>query len=130
MNALARRITMAWLVMVAVVMGIRYRIAFRFRPTATLNESVGALGRRRADPVRLSSAVSASARVIPGYTCLPQAYAMRRLMRSRGHDCEVRFGVATAGPTGFSAHAWVEDADGNVVHGATEEDYTALVPAR
>lgn len=121
---------MGWLVTVAVVVGVRYRIAFRFHPTATLNESAIALGRRRGTPARLSSAVSTSARVIPGYTCLPQAYAMRRLMRSRGHDCDVRFGVATAGPDGFSAHAWVEDTDGNVVHGATEEDYTALVPVR
>jgi hypothetical protein len=81
---------------------------------------------RPADLAGLSAAVGRAARLIPGQSCLPNAYTMRHLMHANGHRAQLRVGVATNGPDGFRAHAWVEDGDGRVVHGATTETFDVL----
>lgn len=112
----------------ALTLGLWYRLRLRWRPVQTLNLEPPRLRSRRshADVQRLSTAVGRTARLIPGQTCLPRAYTMCHLMHAHGHPADLRFGVATGGPDGFRAHAWVEDADGRVVHGATTESFERL----
>jgi Transglutaminase-like superfamily len=56
---------------------------------------------------RLSWAVQAAARRIPGASCLTQALALRQLMARAGHAANLRIGVAKD-VNGFSSHAWIE----------------------
>jgi hypothetical protein len=56
---------------------------------------------------RLAWAVRAAGRLIPRSTCLTQALALSRLLRSEGHACTVRIGVSKEDGR-FAAHAWVE----------------------
>ena len=57
---------------------------------------------------RLTWAVQAAARRIPGASCLTQAFALQYLMGRAGHGAEVHIGVAKDAARGFEAHAWVE----------------------
>lgn len=54
----------------------------------------------------LAMAVERAGRYVPGGTCLAQALALTRILRTRGVAAETRIGVTTA--DGFHAHAWVE----------------------
>ena len=57
---------------------------------------------------RLSWAVQAAARRIPGASCLTQALALQYLMSRAGQVAEVHIGVAKGSERGFESHAWVE----------------------
>ena len=57
---------------------------------------------------RLSWAVQAAARRIPGASCLTQALALQYLMSRAGQEAGVHIGVAKDAARGFEAHAWVE----------------------
>lgn len=62
-------------------------------------------------------AVRQAARRIPGASCLTQALALQLLLRNRGLDSSVRFGVAREGRQRvFAAHAWLEH-DGQILIG-------------
>jgi hypothetical protein len=109
----------------AVALGATYRLRLRFRPVATINKAAPPVARRTrpVDVDALSTAVGRVGRIIPGQTCLPNAYTMRDLMHRHGHRAEVVLGVGAPGPNGLAAHAWVEDAQGRVVHGASDEPF-------
>jgi hypothetical protein len=82
---------------------------------------------------RVVWAVTAVARRLPwGTTCLFEALAAAAMLRRRGFDCELRFGVRMpthASP--FAAHAWIEHR-GVVIVGRLENlrDFTPLSPQR
>lgn len=65
---------------------------------------------------RLSWAVSAVSRRVPGATCLVQALATDWLLRDIGEPADLRIGVVKSGDGGVQAHAWVE-CQGRVVAG-------------
>ncbi len=66
-------------------------------------------------------AVRAVAYRLPfGLTCLPQALALKYLLR-RDPNMPLHIGVQTAIPQGFQAHAWIEK-DGRVVIGDWPEE--------
>jgi hypothetical protein len=112
----------------AVALGVSYRLRLRFRPVATINRPAPPVRHRSApaDVHVLSVAVGRVGRIIPGQTCLPNAYTMRDLMHRHGRLAEVVLGVATPGAQGLVAHAWVEDAAGTVVHGESDLPYQRL----
>ena len=56
---------------------------------------------------RLSWAVQAVARRIPGASCLTQALALRELMARAGHAADLRIGVGKDA-NGLVSHAWLE----------------------
>ena len=110
-----------WLLLRAAVLVAAVRIALSTLPFRWLRRLAGvglAISPRLAGmPVpRLSRAVQAAARRIPGATCLTQALAMQRLLAQAGRRADLRIGVAKDAERGFEAHAWVEW-QGNVVLG-------------
>jgi hypothetical protein len=57
---------------------------------------------------RISWAVRAAARRVPGASCLTQALALHYLMGRAGHVSQVRIGVAKDAEGRFESHAWLE----------------------
>lgn len=53
-------------------------------------------------------AITAAARRVPTTRCLAWSLALRGMLAQAGIACEVRIGVAAAGPGGITAHAWIE----------------------
>ena len=83
-------------------------------------------------PSRVSWAVTAVARRLPGMTCLVQSLTAPALLHRRGYRADLRFGVqerASNAARPLEAHAWVE-CEGRVVVGKVQNlaDYTALTP--
>lgn len=75
---------------------------------------------------RIVWAVSASARRLPGTTCLPAALVLHRLLRAAGHESELHIGVAHEGG-GLAAHAWIAR-DGEVLIGEeAQQAYASLL---
>lgn len=72
----------------------------------------------------LAWAVSTAARAVPGGNCLPQALALRQLLRRRQEPSVLRLGVRRDDKGRLQAHAWV-DWDGRTVIGG---DVGHLVP--
>lgn len=71
---------------------------------------------------RLSWAVTAAARRLRGTTCLVQALVVHTMLRCRGEEPQLRFGVKARDPDQdrLGAHAWVE-CGGVVVIGALDD---------
>ena len=71
------------------------------------------------NPERLIWAVTATARHVPGATCLTQALTAQMLYGSQGISAITRFGVLRGESGRLEAHAWLE-AGGKIVLGASE----------
>ena len=102
-----------WLLVRAFVLVAAVRVALWILPfqwVTQLTESCRPVSPKLAAiPVnRLSWAVQAAARRIPGASCLTQALALARLLARAGHCAALRIGVAKDAARGFEAHAWVE----------------------
>ena len=77
---------------------------------------------------RVCWAIKYASSVVPGASCLTQALAALAMMRRRGIEGDLRFGVRQkAGAKRLDAHAWVE-IDGVVVVGGTADlgEFTVL----
>jgi hypothetical protein len=66
---------------------------------------------------RIRSAVQRASRRVPGATCLVQAIAAERMLRSRGVLSRIRIGVAKTDDK-LGAHAWLTVDDQIVLGGA------------
>jgi hypothetical protein len=78
---------------------------------------------------RITWAVSACTRRLPGSTCLVSAFALQRILSREGHASELHIGVARR-QAGLAAHAWVV-CRGETLIGETEMgDYAHLVAWR
>ena len=109
------------------------RAALWLLPFGSVRSLVARLGRRthwrarRSADERIAWAVAASARAVPGATCLTQALATKVLLSREGLRGDLRIGVAKDGDT-LTAHAWVE-CDSRVVIGDHDlERFTVLPP--
>ena len=85
-------------------------------------------------PARVSWAIGALARRLPGMTCLVQSLAAHAWLRRRGYRPELHIGVRRrdgAAAVPLYAHAWVE-CDGRVVAGEVDDlaEYGRLQPVR
>lgn len=78
--------------------------------------------------MRVCWAIDHAASVVPGASCLPRALAGMMMMRRRGIEGVLRFGVRQKpGAKRIDAHAWVE-IEGVVVIGGTADlhEFTVL----
>jgi len=57
--------------------------------------------------LRVAEAVRAVARLVPGATCLTQAFAVQFLLAVRGYASDVQIGVKRAASGEIEAHAWL-----------------------
>jgi hypothetical protein len=89
-------------------------------------------------PSRRTTAHLAAGRIIDvvdaiaarfGVTCFGRALVLRELLVRRGDTPRVRIGVALTESRTLHAHAWVEDAAGTVLGGATNPANYTLLPA-
>ena len=67
-------------------------------------------------------AVAASARVVPGASCLTQAMAGRWLLARRGWESVVELSLPMEMSKGFRPHAWLLSGE-TIVLGGTSRDY-------
>lgn len=85
--------------------------------------------RRQQPRARISWAVSAAARLVPGRTCLSDALAADVMLCRRGYPSTLHLGVKKRSDTAIpvEAHAWVES-EGSIVAGelATLDEYSLL----
>lgn len=88
--------------------------------------------KRAAEAGRIGRIVEGVARRLPlGMTCLVEALAARAMLRRRGYDSRVRFGVRSAkSRRTIESHAWLE-CDGLVVVGAIDalQEYAPMKAA-
>ena len=131
LNAADRRLIVegaAWL------LGVR--IGLSALPFLTLQRALSRLSAsvpHAADPLdepqRVAWAITSAARHLPcSTTCLIESLAAHAMLRRRGVDCVVRFGVRPPrGRPALAAHAWIEH-DGAVLLGRIDDlsEYAAL----
>lgn len=101
------------------------RLAIRFRPfrKAVTMGSGGRKLRDAASPAQLASAVrSASANLPWTSVCFPEGLALQRMLRRRGYDARLHYGVGKAKGEVLKAHVWVT-LDGATLIGADSEPY-------
>lgn len=121
------------LVLEAAVLLVWIRVALHVLPFPTLRHR---LDRRPPAPHRsvaeITWALSATARRLPGTTCLVEALTVHTMLRRHGHVPAMKlgvrdFGVSGAAAVSIDAHAWVE-CDGVVVAGTVDKlaDYAVL----
>jgi hypothetical protein len=105
-----------------------------FAALRSLLERTARAGREpRGNAAAVGRIVGAVARRVPlPMTCLVEALAAQAMLRRRGHDSTVRFGVRSGriGGRAIDAHAWLV-CDGLVVVGEFDEtrSYATLDPA-
>jgi hypothetical protein len=75
---------------------------------------------------RFGWGVETAGRLVPGATCLTQAFAGQVLLARAGYNSQMRIGVAEDAKGEFIAHAWLIS-DGRVVVGGSSEDLQRYV---
>ena len=114
------RVALLWALVL--VLGVRVALwTLPFRRVETLSgrpvRTSPTLAKVR--PLRLSWAVQAVAKRMPGATCLTQALALKMLLARSGRSGSLHIGVAKDRERGFESHAWLE-LDGEVLVGEVE----------
>ena len=124
------------LIVEAAVVLLLVRVALWTLPYATLRrllDSIDAGDNESSRELvsRVARAVTAVAGRLPFGTCLVQALAAQAMLRRRGCDSVVRFGVRdiAGGATTIETHAWLEH-DGAVIVGRIDNlpEYGVLSP--
>jgi Transglutaminase-like superfamily len=70
---------------------------------------------------RIAWGVVNAARIVPGATCLSQAFAAQLMLARAGYRSQMRIGVAKDERGQFIAHAWLISNDRVVVGGSSED---------
>jgi Transglutaminase-like superfamily len=113
-----------WLVAEAVAVHAAMNVLVRVMPVGWISwRTAPGSGRARSAPTHVIWAVRTVAAYCPGSTCLTSALTAHVLLKRRGHDAVVRFGVAPRahGRDTPTFHAWVE-CGGDAVIGADDLD--------
>src|ERR1700687_1654448 len=119
--AIERKLLLRAFVLVAPVRLALWTIPFRFARRVVLSSTVVLSPALPIIPVRrMSWAIQAAARRIPGASCLTQALALHRLLARAGHSADLRIGVAKDASSGFASHAWLEH-EGEILIGDNGE---------
>lgn len=114
-----------WVLARAVWTVAAVRLALLAVPFAHMRHYCGRPARRTTPPGHLPHAwpqdyvwsVQKAGSLIPGASCLTQAFALQLLLRNRGLNSSIRIGVAREGlQRVFAAHAWLER-DGQILIG-------------
>jgi hypothetical protein len=70
---------------------------------------------------RIAWGVVNAARIVPGATCLTQAFAAQLLLAHAGYRSQMRIGVAKDERGQFIAHAWLISNERVVIGGSSED---------
>lgn len=103
-----RKLLLRAFALVAVVRIALWTVPFRFAHRLLTRRSTVSPALATISVKRLSWAVQAAAKRIPGASCLTQALALHRLLARAGHSADLRIGVAKDGARGLASHAWLE----------------------
>lgn len=77
-------------------------------------------GAASADPVEIASAVRSAAAKLPWrLVCFPQGLAAQRMLRRRGYDARLHYGIGKSEEDRLQAHVWVS-LDGRTLIGGEE----------
>jgi hypothetical protein len=82
---------------------------------------------RRGNPVapqRIGALVDVAGRILHA-SCMPRAFALARMLATRGIPHELRVGVRRLDP-GIAAHAWVSDESGVLIGGTETGEYSPV----
>ncbi len=122
-KALALSRSEARLLMGAFTTLIAMRLALWLLPFSRTQQIAHAIGRWRrrgpqdhAAPADVCRAITIASGFLPGANCLPQALAAQAMLGRRGMVAKLCLGVGKAGGS-LSAHAWLEDAEGQCLIG-------------
>ncbi|KKN63847.1 hypothetical protein LCGC14_0497770 [marine sediment metagenome] len=119
------------LLIVALSVVIVARLAVAAQRSRRLERHIVKLRDRAASPSRtlvhdlreIAWSVSATARLVPGATCLTQALAGDWLLARRGRTGEIQLSLPVGEASeGFRPHAWLI-CNGHIVLGGTQADY-------
>jgi Transglutaminase-like superfamily len=111
----------------AILLIAAFGLALKLLPFRAVVRRVQSLA-RSGTPVsaqRIGALVDAASRILHA-SCLPRAFALARMLASRGMNHELRVGVRRTG-SGIAAHAWVSDESGVLVGGAGTDEYAPLL---
>ena len=103
-----RKLLLRTFALVAAIRLLLWVVPFRFARRLVSARSAVSSALAQIPMKRLSWSVQASAKRIPGASCLTQALALQRLMVQAGHTADLRIGVAKDGSRGLASHAWLE----------------------
>ncbi len=120
----------------AAVLVTAVRLALWLLPFGLLQRITNSLSKPRrrainewpADSVPLCRAIMIVSRYVPKATCLTQALAAQVLLGTHGHTTHLQIGVAHPA-TGLHAHAWLEDAHGQILIGHTDRSQFVVLPS-
>ena len=129
MRALARFLRLGWtdklLLVRCVFMVASVRLGLSLFSYATLRRwlATAAALQTASDDVaqRIAWGVVNAARIVPGATCLTQAFAAQLMLARAGYRSQMRIGVAKDERDRFIAHAWLIINDRVVVGGSAED---------
>jgi hypothetical protein len=112
-----------------------FRLGIWLFPFPRVRRAAQWVGRRRArrwagqvTPRDVSWAVQAGSRIVPGATCLTQAFVGKAMLDWAGIAASLRIGVAKSDNQRFEAHAWVESGGRILVGHLKDLDRYAPLP--
>ncbi|MBW4566620.1 MAG: lasso peptide biosynthesis B2 protein [Tolypothrix carrinoi HA7290-LM1] len=118
MGASDRQLLIMTLILLATI-----RLGLWLMPFGTLLKLIAKISRQsdrlqvtQVSVRKISWAVKAVSRYMPGVKCLARALTTQVLMNRNGHSCELRIGVAKGEKGILEAHAWIEH-EGLIVMG-------------
>jgi len=129
MRALARFLKLGWtdklLLFRCVFIVAKIRLGLTLFSYTTLRRwlATAAASRTASDDVaqRIAWGVVNAARIVPGATCLTQAFAAQLMLAHAGYRSQMRIGVAKDERGQFIAHAWLISNDRVIVGGSSED---------
>lgn len=121
-----RRLVLQALIAVASTRAVLPLLSFRRVHAFVLGRSRATSGRAPIDVARVGWAVRAASRVVPGASCLTQAFAAQLLLARSGVPSELQIGVARSPGERLRAHAWVMAGETIVVGGEERRAFTQL----
>jgi hypothetical protein len=117
-----RRVAVEALLLVAA-----FSVALRVLPFRVVSARVHLRRRRRTllSARRMGSLVDRAGQLLHA-SCLPRAFALARMLASRGIRHELQVGVRRS-DSGITAHAWVRGESGWLIGGTETDQYRPLV---
>ena len=118
--AVERKLLLQTFTLVASIRLLLWTVPFRFARRLVSTRPAVSPALAQFPVKRLSWSVQASAKRIPGASCLTQALALQRLLVRAGHTADLRIGVAKDDVSRLASHAWLEH-EGEVLIGDNGE---------
>lgn len=139
MGALGRRLRGLPYLISSFFVLIIVRMALTFRQTVRIGRHIDIVLKRanvtagagrgdlQGDLATVAWSVSASCKLVPGATCLTQAYAGAWLLARRARSSEIKITLPLGVSDEFKPHAWLIH-DGTIILGGTSQEYRRHQP--